>query len=169
MATHVWLAVNQRVQIGKVSPAAKLHPGQDGSDHFFDMCIVLDGGEVESQRSQADQAAEVVRRWGEKEPLLVPRQNVRSRNKEHDCQPEQEAVDSDPADAAQAAPALRRFPFHFQDGKQVHGGVVHLQKLGPFAVIIRHGAQQAVFVVHLCHGVNSLESQVSLLRRREDF
>lgn len=155
--------------IRKVSAAAKLHLGRDGSDHFFDMCIVLYRGEVESPRSRADQGAEVVRRRSEEEALLVPRQNVRSRDKKHHCQPEQEAVDPDPADGSQGAPALRRFPFHFQDGKQVHGGVVHLQKQRPFAVIIRHGAQQAVLVVHLRHGVNSLESQVSQLRHREEF
>lgn len=113
----MWLTVNQRFEIRKVSAAAKLHLGRDGSDHFFDMCIVLYCGEVESQRSRADQGAEVVRRWSEKEALLVSRQNVRSRDKKHDRQPEQEAVDPDPADAAQRAPALRRFPFHFQDSK----------------------------------------------------
>lgn len=113
----MWLTVNQRFEIRKVSAAAKLHLGRDGSDHFFDMCIVLYRGEVESQRSRADQGAEVVRRWSEKEALLVSRQNVRSRDKKHDRQPEEEAVDPDPADAAQRAPALRRFPFHFQDSK----------------------------------------------------
>lgn len=153
----MWLTVDQRFQIRKVSAAAKLHLGRDGSDHFFDMGVVLCRGEVESQRSRAGQGAEVVRRWSEKEALLVSRQNVRSRDKKHDRQPEQKAVDPDPADAAQGAPALRRFPFHFQNGKQVHGGVIHLQKKRPFAVVIRHGAQQAVLVVHLGHGVDSLE------------
>lgn len=135
------LAVNQRFEIRKVSAAAERHLGRDGSDHFFDMCVVLYSGEVEGQRSRADQGAEVVWRWREKEALLVSRQNVRSRDEKHDCQPKQEAVDPDPADAAQGAPALWRVPLHFQDSKQVHGGVIHLQEQRPFAVIIRGGAQ----------------------------
>ena len=111
----------------------------------------------------------MVRRRSEKEALLVSRQDVRSRDKKHDRQPEQEAVDPDPADTAQGAPALRRFSFHFQDSKQIQGGVIHLQKQRPFAVIIRRRAQQAVLVVHLCHGVNSRESRVSQPWHKEDF
>lgn len=163
------LAVDQRFEIRKMTAAAKLHLGRDGPHHLLDVGVVLYGREVESQRPRADQGAEVVRRRGEEEALLVSRQNVRSRDKKHDSQPEQEAVDPDPAEAGQAAPALRGVPLHFQDGKQVHGGVVHLQEQGPFAVLVRRGAQQAVLVVHLRHGANGLESQVSQLGRGGDL
>lgn len=164
----MWLAVHQRFEVRKASAAAKLHLWCDGPDHVSDMSVVLYHGQIEGQRSRAHQDAEVVRRRGEEEALLVSCQNVRSRDKKHDGQSEQEAVEPDPAEAWQGAPALRRLPFHFQDRKQVHGGVIHLQKQGPFAVVIRHGAQQAVLVVHLRHGVNRLGSQVSQLGNRED-
>lgn len=96
----------------------------------------------------------MVGRRGEKEALLIPCQNVRSHDEEHDSQAEKEAVEPDLAEAAQGAPAPRQLPFHLQDCKQVHGRVVHLKEQRPLAVVIHCGAQQAVFVVHLCHGVN---------------
>lgn len=154
--THMWLTVNQCLELWELSTAAKLHLGCDGFDHQFDMCVVLDWGEVEGKRSRADQAAEVVGRRGEEEALLVSCQNVRSHDEEHDGQAEQEAVEPDLAEAAQGVPAPWQLPFHLQDCKQVHGRVVHLQEQWPLAVVVHCGAQQAVFVVHLRHGVNRL-------------
>jgi len=147
---------NQCFEVWELSTAAKLHFGCDGLHHQLDMCVVLDRGEVEGKRSRADQAAEVVGGRGEEETLLVTGQNVRSHDEEHDGQAEQEAVEPDLAEAAQRAPAPRRLPLHLQDCEQVHGRVVHLQEQRPLAVLVHCGAQQAVFVVHLRHGVDSL-------------
>lgn len=60
--THMWLAVNQRLELRELPTASKLHLGRDRLDHQFDMCVVLDWWEVEGKRSWADQAAEVVGR-----------------------------------------------------------------------------------------------------------
>lgn len=136
----MWLTVNKSLEIWELSTAAKLHLGCDGLDRQFDMCIVLYWGEVESKRSRADQSAEVVGWRGEEEALLVSCQNVRSHDEEHDGQTEQEAIEADLAEAAQGAPAPWRLPFHLQDCKQVHGRVIHLQKQGPFAVVVHCGA-----------------------------
>lgn len=68
----------------------------------------------------------MVGRRGEEEALLVSCQNVRGHDEEHDGQAEQEAVEPDFAEAAQAAPAPRRLPFHLQDSEQVHGRVIYL-------------------------------------------
>lgn len=160
----MWLTVYKSLEIWKLSTAVELHLGRDGLDDQFDVCIVLNGGEVKSERSRADQGAEVVGRRGEQEALLVSCEDVGSHDEEHDGHPEQEAVEPDLAEAAQGAPTPRRLPFHLQDRKQVHGRVVHLQEQGSLPVVVHCGAQQAVFVVH---GLGGLESQVSELRHRE--
>lgn len=161
------LTVNQSLQIRELSTAAKLHLWCDGLDHQFDVCIVLYWRQVKNKGSRADQGAEVVGWRSEEETLLVSCQNIWSHDEEHDGQTKQEAIESDLAEAAQGAPAPRRLPFHLQHCKQVHGCVIHLQKQGPLAVVVHRRAQQAIFVVHLCHVVGSLEFQVSQLRPGE--
>lgn len=152
----MWFSVNQCFELRELSTAAKLHLGRDGLHHQFHMCVVPDRREVEGERSQADQAAEVVRRRGEQEALLVSRQDVRRHDEERDGQAEQEAVEPDLAEAGQRAPSPRQLPLHLQDGEQVHGRVVHLQEQRPPAVVVHRGAQQAVFAVHLRHGPDGL-------------
>lgn len=138
--THMWLTVNQCLEIRKLSTAAKLHLGCDGLDHQFDMCIVLYWRKVERKRSWTDQSAKMVGWRCEEEALFVSCENVRSHDEEHDGQAKQEAIEPDLTEAAQGAPAPRWLPFHLQDCKQVHGRVIHLQKQGPFAIVIHRGA-----------------------------
>lgn len=132
------------------------------------MCVILDRGQVEGKRSWADQAAEVVGRWGEEKAFLVSCQNVWGHDEKHDGQTEKETVEADFAKAAQSAPALRRFSLDLQDGEQIHGRVVHLKEQRPFAVVVHRRAQQAVFVVHLCHGPTHLRVQGVAAQTRGD-
>lgn len=152
----MWLTFTQRLKPWNLPAAAKLHLGCDWLDHQFDMRVILDGGEVEGKGSWTVQAADVVGRWGEEKAFLVSCQNVWSHDEEHDSQAKQETEQTEPAEAAQGAPALWHFPLHLQDRKEVHGRVVHLKEQRPLAVVFHRRAQQAVFVVHLCHGVNNL-------------
>ena len=154
----MWLPVHQRFELRDLSPAVELHLGRDALDHQFEVRVVLDRGHVELKRSRADRAAEVEGGRGEEEALLVPSQDVRGHDEERDGQAEHEAVQTDPAEAAQRAPAPRQLPLQLHDGEQVHRRVVHLQEQRPFAVVVHRRAQQAVLVLHVRHIV----SQVSL-------
>lgn len=91
----------------------------------------------------------MVRRRREQQTFLVPRQDVGRHDEEDDGHAEEDTVEAELAEAAQACAAPRGLSLHLQDGEETDGRLVHLQQQRTLpAVVVGGGAQQAVSVVH---------------------